>query len=309
MIAITMDIKLSRKSIEALPNYKKRGAKEWSSACPNCGGDPAMDTDRFRYWPDTGNYWCRQCGMSGFISDTSLFTATPEMKAKWEAQKAEQDRNERERRRTAIESIQAKRNDLVYHRQLLDSPEFMQWVQATWGIGVELVEAFHIGWCRYCPTFPDSDSITIPFYDNGRLVNLRHRLIRANDKGKYRPELAGLESSIFNVDVLSTPAEMVILVEGELKTVYLSQYYNTVGISGITQFKPEWGKQFNSVQTVYVCFDPGADEAAHRTGQMLAKAGNEVVIVDLPHKPDDFFHLFKGSQLSFNKFLRCGRRL
>lgn len=28
--------------------------------CPGCGG-----TDRFRVWPETGRYWCRQCNRSG----------------------------------------------------------------------------------------------------------------------------------------------------------------------------------------------------------------------------------------------------
>jgi hypothetical protein len=309
MNALTMQIKLSRQSIEALPNYKKRGAKEYSAACPNCGGDPARDTDRFRYWPEDGNYWCRQCGLDGFVSDGSLFTVTPEIKARFDAQKAERDKAERERRQTAVQAIQAKRNDLTYHRQLLDNPDFLQWVQSTWGIGIELVKVFHLGWCRYCPTFPDSDSITIPFYSNGELVNLRHRLVRENSKGKYRPEISGLESSIFNIDGLSLPAEFVLLVEGEFKTIYLSQFYNVVGISGITQFKPEWGKLFNSAEIVYICFDPGADEAAHKTGQMLAKAGNEVRVVMLPHKPDDFFHIYNGNQNQFYKYLRNGRKL
>lgn len=38
--------------------------KEWSSACPFCGG-----IDRCRIWPEKqngrGHYWCRLCGAQG----------------------------------------------------------------------------------------------------------------------------------------------------------------------------------------------------------------------------------------------------
>ena len=33
---------------------------EYASVCPSCGG-----TDRFRMWPATGRWWCRQCDQSG----------------------------------------------------------------------------------------------------------------------------------------------------------------------------------------------------------------------------------------------------
>jgi len=33
---------------------------EYASPCPGCGG-----RDRFRAWPSSGRWWCRQCGLSG----------------------------------------------------------------------------------------------------------------------------------------------------------------------------------------------------------------------------------------------------
>ncbi|HNY50171.1 MAG TPA: primase-helicase zinc-binding domain-containing protein [Smithella sp.] len=33
---------------------------EYAGACPWCGGK-----DRFRVWPETGRFWCRQCGKAG----------------------------------------------------------------------------------------------------------------------------------------------------------------------------------------------------------------------------------------------------
>ncbi len=36
------------------------GGGEYAGSCPFCGG-----TDRFRVWPESGRYWCRQCGKRG----------------------------------------------------------------------------------------------------------------------------------------------------------------------------------------------------------------------------------------------------
>ena len=36
------------------------GGGEYCGPCPWCGG-----TDRFRVWPEAGNYWCRQCNRKG----------------------------------------------------------------------------------------------------------------------------------------------------------------------------------------------------------------------------------------------------
>ena len=33
---------------------------EYASSCPGCGGH-----DRFRSWPNTGRWWCRQCDLRG----------------------------------------------------------------------------------------------------------------------------------------------------------------------------------------------------------------------------------------------------
>lgn len=37
---------------------------EWAGACPFCGG-----VDRFRVWPSSGRWWCRQCDKKGDVID------------------------------------------------------------------------------------------------------------------------------------------------------------------------------------------------------------------------------------------------
>jgi len=50
--------------LETLRNFsfdmKKINDSEYAGPCPFCGGD-----DRFRVWPGTGKYWCRQCKRRG----------------------------------------------------------------------------------------------------------------------------------------------------------------------------------------------------------------------------------------------------
>jgi len=304
-----MITKISRQRIEALPNYKKRTPKEWSSACPVCGGDPARDTDRFRFWPDTGNYWCRKCELSGFVSDTDYFTVTDEMRQKAEAMIRERNKQDFERQKSVLEQLQSKRNDLVYHRNFMNDSEIAGQLWLMWGITQELAEQFKIGYCNACPTYPQSASFTIPFYSGGNLVNLRHRLIKPGDTGKYRPEIAGLKTNLFNSDILNKHTDFILLVEGEFKTVFLSAYYDVVGISGVQQFQPEWGEQFRTTERVFICFDPGTEQIARKTAKLLTATGNDVRIITLPHKPDDFFSLHNGTKVQFDYYLKNGRKI
>jgi len=44
----------------SLKRVSSTGGGEYAGACPWCGGK-----DRFRVWPEGGNYWCRQCNRKG----------------------------------------------------------------------------------------------------------------------------------------------------------------------------------------------------------------------------------------------------
>jgi NADH-quinone oxidoreductase subunit I len=125
-------VQLTTQDIECLPNYRKKTAKEWSSTCPQCGG-----VDRFLFWPDDGNYYCRRCELSGFVTDApgaDLFRITPEMKAEWERQRLEREQEEHERHMSSIERLQAAGRDVVYHNSLRVTPEFYDFIDDAWGI-------------------------------------------------------------------------------------------------------------------------------------------------------------------------------
>lgn len=300
-------VQLTTQTIEALPNYRKKTAREWSSSCPVCGGK-----DRFLFWPEKGNYYCRRCELQGFVVDVpgaDLFRVTPEMKAEFERQRLEREQEEHERHLSAIERLQESRCDQTYIQNIRLSPEFYGFIEALWGIDQPTAERFNLGYSNICPTYHQSDSITIPYYWGGKLVNLRHRLIQPSDEGKYRPEMAGLQSAIYNADRLLQDADWLVLVEGEFKTIALEQCgFPTIGIPGANSFKDNWPRIFQKVETVYVCLDPGADEQAFGICQRLGRAGVDARLVTVPTKPDDMLTIYGVTRREFSEYLRQGAK-
>lgn len=299
-MSATTDTKLSRLDIEQLPNYRKQTANEWSAACPFCStGD-----DRFRYWPEDGNFWCRVCEAKGFVTEANTLSFDKEQWQRW--QEAEQGRKAEARQKelTTLEKLNQSKRLYLYHK-LMDDRTF--WYEK--GLNDSTIEWFELGYCPSCPTYPQSASYTIPIVYQGRVFNIRHRLVNPGDSGKYRPEMAGLPTALFNADALYSPDWMTVLVEGEIKTMVLEQnQFSTVGIPGANSFKPKWASLFSKCKMVYVALDPGAEEQAVNIAKMLRGAGVEVRIAKLPVKPDDFFVIYGGAPSEFMEFLRLGEK-
>lgn len=295
-------VKLTELDIENLPNHKVKSSKEWSSACPSCGGE-----DRFLFWPNEGNFWCRkeeECGLNGFINSEVQSRLTADQLTDIEHRKREVAQVESDRKHTALQRLQKQRNDLVYHRNLNGKTDY---VRRKWGLRDETVEHFMVGYCHACPTAQYSDSITAPYYWGDDLINLQHRLTNPNGGGKYRPEASGLPLAIFNANIIKDE-EWLILVEGAFTTMVLWQ--NTlpvIGIPGATNFKQKWLELFSPEQTVYVALDPGVESAALKISQMISNDGINARLVTLPTDPDEFFTLYNGTITQFYSYLENGR--
>lgn len=295
------DVKLSAFDIENLPNHQVKSSKEWSSSCPVCQGK-----DRFLFWPDEGNYWCRQCDLSGFVGRETQSTLTDDQLADLKRRERQAKQAEIDRKRTAIERLQAKRPDIIYHKNLNGKSKY---VKDRWGLTDDTIENFKVGYCTACPTSSYSDSITIPYYWHEKLINLRHRLNSPNGQGKYRPEAAGLPTAIFNADIIKSE-DWLVLVEGEFKAMILDQNaLPAIGIPGATIFKEKWLKLFSTEQTVYVALDPGVEQSAVKIVSILNEGGIKARLVSLPVKPDDFFTLYGGTADQFCRYLETGRAI
>jgi Zn ribbon nucleic-acid-binding protein len=293
------NVKLTLHDIENLPHHRIKSAKEWSSACPSCGGE-----DRFLFWPNERNYWCRQCELSGFIDQEAQSRLTEDELADIERRKRQAEQAEIDRKRTALQKLQARRPDIIYHQNLNGKTEY---VTKRWGIEPETIATFKVGYCHACPTSSCSDSITIPYYWRSNLINLRHRLNSPNGSGKYRPEAKGLPTAIFNADIIQDE-EWLVLVEGEFKAMVLQQNgLPVIGIPGANNFKKKWLALFSRRQRVYVALDPGVEKSAMKIADNLSSGGIDTRLVTLPTKPDDFFTLYGGTLSQFFSYLENGR--
>lgn len=299
---MTTELILSRLDIEHLPNFRRKTNRgEYSAACPSCGGK-----DRFLFWPDKGNYYCRRCELKGFVSDNpgdSLFTT--EQYDAWKRAERERQKKEHQQQQETIERLSKTNRADFYHAQMTD--------RSYWygqGLNDETIDKFKLGYCPACPTYQDSPSWTIPIFYQGKLYNIRHRLANPGANGKYRPETAGLPPAIFNADVLASGDWMTVLVEGEVKAMVLQQYgFNTIGIPGANSFKDKWVKLFNPVSIVFVALDPGAEQQAREIGQTLARNEIETRVCRLPAKPDDMIVKYGANASDLFKFLILGKRI
>jgi len=259
-------------------------------------------------------YKCFSCGAAGGLQALAAHLGLQPGKPQGEAERAawfvEKERRlteGREKARSVLEKLQHKRPDLIYYSNLNGQAET---VMRTWGLTQETVDLFKIGYCSHCPTSPDSDSFTIPYYHHTKVINLRHRLIKPNGQGKYRPEAAGLPATIFNADLLDSE-KWIVLVEGEFKAMVLTQYgLPAIAIPGVTAFKEDWAQRFSQVDKAHVCLDWGTETQARRIGGLLSQAGVDVWLVTLPvAKPDDFFVAYGGTVRQFCKYLESGRKV
>lgn len=317
---------ISQQQIESLPNYTQQTFSEWSSECPNpqCYvAHPSHNrykSDRFRYWPDDGNYWCRQCGLNGFVDGQG--TIDPQVIEQKRRDREARERKIRTKKITNMARLRKTRPDLVYHRQLSNSPTWLEYVQETWGISRDTIARNKIGLCNthelsMILTKHQTASISIPFYYQDMLVTLRHRLVIPNGQGKYMPECAGLPSAIYNADVLLDPGTTkVVLVEGEMKVMVLEEHlpwngYRTTGVSGMNiflRYGEKWAKLYRGVEEVYVCLDPGAFHVAEKVARIIKETNPKqlVRVVPMPVKPDDFFVRYDGGTAQFETFLKQG---
>lgn len=279
--------------------FTRKTATEYSSPCPFCGGE-----DRFIIFA-TGRYWCRQCNQKGWIDEREPRpTDTPETRIRrleHEQEKARRERQEMNRRLSALERMAQSTDHIAYH-QALNTQAYEYWFSE--GVTDESIQQYKLGYCFRCPTADNgSPSYTIPVINGGSLENIRHRLITPSG-GKYRPHMSGLGVQLFNADVLAG-AESVLLTEGAKKAVVAGQFgFSVAAIMGQRSFKSEWLEVFAQVPAVYVALDPDAMESAYRLGAMF---NGRARVVHLPCKLDDAFVKHGATASDIRDFMRLAR--
>ncbi len=163
--------------------------------------------------------------------------------------------------------------------------------------------------------FFESGMIIIPYFDQGHCVQLRGR-DRTATKNKYKTP-TGQTPLLYNTDTL-LHADEVIVTEGEFDAMILEEHgIAAVGTPGTRTFKPEFGRFFEEIPRVYICFDVdrpdrkghlAGKEGAERTATII---GAKARIVELPllGKDDeidvsDYFNRHGKSADDFKYLLR-----
>jgi hypothetical protein len=143
---------------------------------------------------------------------------------------------------------------LEYYNNLINNPE----AQARWherGIG-----EWH--WDKWTLGYKDNHwgrgpSLSIPFFEDGELKTIRHRVINPVDSRRYLPELEGSGSWVFNIDVLKDKPKELWIIEGEIKYLVASSYdLQGVAISGIQILPDRYIERLAQAEKIYVCPDP-----------------------------------------------------
>lgn len=245
---------------------------EYSASCPQCGGQRHADgewPDRLRVFCDAKPLcWCRRCGYMRFADQGD----TPPDGAMLEQWRADQERREQERKRSAERALENLRHERIaeqYHEALTD---YARRYWRTRGIPDGLQDYWQLGWRGdWAFGAHHTASATIPiFAQNWRLLNVKHRLLSPPEgMGKYRYEVSGNGQPLFLAEPEGPLGGHVYAVEGEIKAMVTKIHAGRglfVGLPG-KSVSAEIVGQLQQADRVTLVMDPGAK----RDGVALAR--------------------------------------
>lgn len=182
------------------------------------------------------------------------------------------------------------------------------------GITRETVEDFALGWDK------DEEAYTIPFAENGQLVNVKHYRLDMQDHDKKMFGVVGHNEARLYPEPPDPSLDEVLVLEGEMDTILARQFgFNAVtGSGGAKVWKPDWNKHFQD-KRVFVCMD--SDKTGHvgrkKILNNIKSVAKEVFFVDLPFPVEekngkdvtDFWHETKDTFASeFKELMRTSER-
>lgn len=285
------------------------------NGCPQCGDDgKGTGSDRFRLFADEHALcWCRKCGYKQFVDQLTNQRLTDVerrlLKVEAEQRRAKREREQTEKRLSALERMARSTAHLDYHRNL-DDDAIRYW--HSQGITDESIEKYLLGFCHSCPTARGHASYTIPYFasDGETLRNIEHRLVGVTKGDKYRPHRSDLGRQLFQAQIVRDSPELLLCEGAKKACVAQQETFPAVGVQGTHGFDMRWLPHFSGTRKLYIAFDPDAMEPAWKLGQQIAKNSNiDVRIASFPAKVDDFFVLYGGTASIFNEYLRYAQRV
>lgn len=166
---------------------------------------------------------------------------------------------------------------VFYHRNL-DEYSRKWWNNR----GVYDLEKWGVGFCKdFIGLGPTS---TIPYYEKGELVQLKHRLHEKKDKLRYISEQEGLGVWVYNIDNLNK--DRTIIVEGEIKAMVVEEILDipAIGIPSVNVLPDRYIEKINMCKNIIIALDPDINT---KNISWLRKIKKYKEINSLPDKIDD----------------------
>ena len=284
---------------------QQRTRTEWSSSCPECGGEPHKHgefPDRFRMWPvskhGTPLGWCRHCGYA--------WTPAKERKPtreEIEAWRQEQIRIETERKKAAERALELLNNQRLWEKFYNQRTQESMEIVRGWGLSDSWQEYLQIGYNPHYDVWKggekayQSPAVTLPVWNaEGAVQNIKLRVLNPADPGdRYRNQYSTGEHYLY-VPLHESPlCGKGILFEGEKKAAVAEAYnpffYRCMGVQS-KRPDPEIFRLMDNMELIYLWPDPDAFISDKNGGRavdywvkMLGK--ERVRIVNCPVKVDD----------------------
>lgn len=250
-----------------------------------------------------GCFYCQRCGAKGSwknLMENLGDTSSPKL----ESHKGNGENNVEYTAKLVTKPSTTFDPELIekYHNDLPDRiKEYLK--SDKRGLTDETIDKHKIGW--------DGSSITFAVYDKeGNIINIRHRRDPEKTKGQKFWNEKGGKAALFNIKVFDDKSDFVLICEGEFDAMVAEQYGfpSVSSTSGAGTFKEEWVKEFESIETVYVCYDTdkAGKEGALKTASLFE---GKAKIVELPNEKDqkvdvtDYFIAQKHTSDDFQKLL------
>ncbi len=269
----------------------RRRGREWHSPCPVCGGE-----DRFVIFKN-GGYWCRQCGLQGWLDDDAPRSKPDPLVLQRHAEELARRRREQAERDRAW----ARGYEAGYWQGWHDA---MQATHRMWwharGVTDRMIDYYGLGYCpkKLIVTRAGVEIVTpaytIPIRDprTWEVVGMHYRLeAPPPGEGKYRYE-KGITARAFYAapgDIAGT----ALVVEGAVKAMVCYDRDGSMQVVGLPGCTPSEAlrDEISGFDQIYIALDPDAGAAAVRLREALLEKrhGKFVRLLRLPGKPDDLW--------------------
>jgi hypothetical protein len=286
----------------------QRSKTEWSSSCPECGGEIHQKggefPDRFRMWP-VSKYgkplgWCRNCGY--------VWTPAHEHKPtreEIELWRQEQIRVETERKKAAERALELLNSQHLWERFHTENTPGSRQIMRSWGISESWQDYLKLGYVQDYTVWhkePEdnyrSAAITMPvWWACSKVQNIKIRVLNpTNENDRYRNWYKTGEHYFYMpLHDIEFSGGGVILVEGEKKAIVAEENnpttYRVIGMQS-KRPDPDLFSLLDDCEPIYVIPDPDAFQRDKNGGRgvdyLTSQIGKERArIVRLPVKLDD----------------------